>query len=111
MKVRYIKKGEYQGSEMTIGKAYVVIGIESDFYRIISDSNAPYLYNQTQFELIDNKEPEFWVTSYGESEERYSYPESWSRIGFFEDYHEGINSVIEQFWKECQELYAIEKSV
>ena len=55
MRVRYIRKGEYQGSEMTIGNEYEVIGIEADYYRNISDSKEPCLYHPNQFEITNKK--------------------------------------------------------
>lgn len=44
MIVKYIKKETYQDSSMTIGKTYVVRGIEADTYRIIKDELDPCLY-------------------------------------------------------------------
>jgi hypothetical protein len=49
MKARYLRKGEYQGPDMSIGKLYEVLGIEADFFRIIDDLNRPYLYDPNQF--------------------------------------------------------------
>ena len=111
MKVRYLRKGEYQGPDMTVGKVYVVIGIEANDYRIIDDTQMPYLYNPNQFEVVESERPNFWVTEYGEENEEYSYPFSWNAPGFFEDFHDGINEVINQFWTECEALYGITKSV
>lgn len=111
MKVRYLYKGEYQGSDMTIEKIYVVIGIEADSYRIIDDVKMPYLYNPNQFEIIESNRPKFWITEYGEEQEEYSYPSSWGSPGFFEDFHDGNEKVVNQFWVECEMLYGISKSV
>ena len=107
MKVRYITKGEYTGDRMTVLKEYTVIGIEADYYRIIADDNEPYLYNPNQFTIIEKTVPNFWITEIGEDGEKYSYPSTWVRVGFFEDYFDNIESVKEQFWKECSELYGI----
>jgi hypothetical protein len=111
MKVRYLCKGEYQGPDMTIGKVYVVIGIEADSYRIINDAQMPYLYNPDQFELVDSEKPNFWITEYGENQEEYSYPSSWNAPGFFEDFHDGKKDVVNQFWSECKALYGFGESV
>ena len=105
MIVKYIKKGEYSGPHMTIGKLYEVIGIEADTYRIIDDSDEPYLYESNQFEIVDSSEPDFWITDYGDDGERYSYPPSWARVGFFEDYYDKVETVKNQFWTEYKELY------
>lgn len=111
MKARYITTGEYAGPRMTIGKVYEIIGIEADYYRIINDENDPCLYNPDQFELIEKQEPEFWLSIKGEDGERYAYPLSWLRVGFFEDYHDGIKSTQEIFWAEYRRLYGIEIDV
>ncbi|MEW8061069.1 MAG: hypothetical protein AB2791_17820 [Candidatus Thiodiazotropha endolucinida] len=96
---------------MTVGKTYVVIGIEADHYRIINDSDMPCLYSPLQFEVVETEKPEFWVTEYGEDQEQYSYPKSWNKLGFFEDFHDGNSEVVSQFWAECAALYGISKSV
>ena len=111
MKVRYLHEGEYQGSDMTVGKVYVVIGIEADSYRIINDVQMPYLYSQNQFEVVEPDKPSFWVIEYGDEQEEYSYPLSWNTPGFFEDFHDGKKDVINQFWVECEALYGIPKNV
>ena len=111
MEVRFIKKGEYQGSDMEIGRVYEVIGVEADCYRILNDSNQPLLYNPNQFEIVSSREPDFWVTEYGEDGERYSYPASWSHAGFFEDFHDNVSSVVNQFWSEYRQLYGVNKNV
>jgi len=108
MKVRYKKIGEYQGPEMTIGKDYDVLGIEGNYYRVIDDSGKPYLYDPEQFEVLDNSEPKCWCTEYIDGD-RYSYPKKWNQRGFFEDYHDGVQDVIDQFWHDCKELYGIDK--
>ena len=111
MKVRYVRKGEYQGLRMTIGKTYEVIGIEADSYRIIDDEFDPCLYKPSQFEILDSSEPDFWVSEIGEDKERYAYPFSWNKVSFFEDYHDGVQVVINQFWNDCGRLYGITKNV
>ena len=101
------------GAGLTIGKCYEVLGIEADCYRILTDPYTPYfpndpvLYEPDIFKIIDPNEPSFWVNSIGELGERYAYPLSWLRIGFFEDYHDNLQVVIEQFWGELQYYYPI----
>ncbi|MBU2983980.1 hypothetical protein KO528_01335 [Saccharophagus degradans] len=96
---------------MGIDKVYEVIGIEADYYRIIDDSNMPFLYDPNQFEIISSDEPDFWITEIGEDGERYSYPAAWSHAGFFEDFHDNVSSVVSQFWSEYRSLYAASKNV
>ena len=96
---------------MTAGKEYTVIGIEADTYRIINDLNDPCLYEPLQCEIVDPTEPNFWVSELGEDGERYAYPLAWNRVGFFEDYHDRIQSVVDQFWQDCKRLYGITNNV
>ncbi len=96
---------------MTIGKTYLVIGIETDNFRIIDDSDIPFLYDNNQFEIIDPEEPKFWVVQCGEDQEKYADPESWNHPGFFEDFHDGISSVVKQLWADYRDLYSDKTSV
>ncbi|MEM7082222.1 MAG: hypothetical protein AAF465_05770 [Pseudomonadota bacterium] len=99
-----------KNTEMTFispGKEYEVIGIEADDFRIINNMNEPCLYDPALFELIDEAEPNFWVSEIGEDGERYAYPTSWIQPGFFEDFHDGDEKVINRFWKECRTFYEI----
>ena len=67
---------------------YTVVGIEAGWYRLVNDDGEPCLYDPGLFSIRDPTEPAFWVTSYGDQNERYSYPAEWSAPGFFEDWHD-----------------------
>lgn len=43
--------------------------------------------------MVDATEPGFWVSERGDDGERYAYPGAWARVGFFEDYHDGVVAV------------------
>ena len=73
-------------NDLTKGNLYCVIGIEADWYRIMSDDGQPFLYPPELFTVIDSSEPEDWVTTYGEDGEQYAYPEELKAPGFFEGY-------------------------
>jgi hypothetical protein len=91
---------------LEIEKEYEVIGIESDDYRIICDTEKePYLYPPDCFEIVDTTRPPFWVTEFGEDGEEYSYPENWNKVGFFEDYFDGVKEIREQFWQDHNKYY------
>jgi hypothetical protein len=62
-----------------------VLGIEADFFRILSDENEPLLFNPRMFTILNNKIPFFWVVNSGEDGEKYCYPSDWNAPGFFED--------------------------
>ncbi len=70
-------------------RQYTVIGIEADWYRIINDGREPCLYDRDLFDVRNSAEPGFWITSFGDEGERYSYPVEFSAPGFFEDWHDG----------------------
>ncbi len=96
---------------LTLGRAYEVLGIEADDYRLLTDENSdpfgndPVLYESECFEIIDPNEPEFWNCKYGEEGERYCYPPEWCSVGFFEDYHDDVPEAQKIFWNELKRYY------
>lgn len=96
---------------LTPGKLYEVLGIEADFYRILTDPsdlfspNDPVLFSPTGFTIREPEKPNFWITEVGSDGELYCYPPEWLRIGFWEDFHDGVDKVIEQFWNDVQKYY------
>ncbi|BFM12678.1 hypothetical protein R50072_28310 [Simiduia litorea] len=86
-----------QLNKLTQGKHYLVLGIEADSFRIIDDTDEPYLYEPADFEIIDPNEPSFWQYEIGKDGERYSYPEEWTKPGFFEDYFDNVASAKKAF--------------
>ncbi len=58
-----------------------------------------------KIETVDAAEPSFWRATLGEDGERYAYPLSWDRPGFFEDYHDRVEEVRQQFWADHRRLY------
>ncbi|MEK7729995.1 MAG: hypothetical protein AAB354_16425 [candidate division KSB1 bacterium] len=72
--------------DLTPRQNYVVIGIEADALRILNDQGRPYLYPVRLFDVVNPKEPEDWVTEFGEERERYAYPSPLNGVGFFEDF-------------------------
>lgn len=44
------------------------------------------------------REPNNWITDYGEDGERYSYPPALYEAGFFEDYFDGKDEALLAFW-------------
>jgi len=90
------KSSEYP--DLTHDHKYFVIGIEADDYRLLNDHGKPYLYPSNLFEVVDAREPDIWITEYGDAGERYSYPPALNEIGFFEDYFDGKDEVLSKFW-------------
>ena len=92
-------------TSIEINKEYEVIGIESDDYRIIDNKNEPILFDHKCFTVVDPMKPKFWLCKTGSENEEYCYPEEWSNPGFFEDYFNRNESVIEKFWEIYNSLY------
>lgn len=96
---------------MTVGRVYEVLGIEADDYRILNDElaqpdgNRPFLFEPECFDIVDPREPDFWPCDKGEDGERYCYPPEWSRVGFFEDFHDGDARVVAIFWDGVKKYY------
>jgi hypothetical protein len=93
-----LKKENPDYPDLTPHQPYFVIGIEADDYRILNDYGKPYLYRPHLFEVIDSNEPTIWITEYGDDGERYSYPPALNEVGFFEDYFDGKDETLSQFW-------------
>ena len=93
--------------DLTPEQPYVVIGIEADDYRIINNHGRPYLYPHEIFEIEDPHEPGDWITEIGEDGERYAYPPSLNITGFFEDFFDGDEKAVSQFWRVLNQNLAI----
>jgi len=85
--------------DLTPGQPYVVLGIEADAFRILSDQGRPYLYPAEIFTIIDAREPDDWVNEHGTDNERYAYPSPLNDCGFFEDYFDGKPEAVATFWR------------
>lgn len=113
MIVKLIKNITPEGCELnlTLGRHYEVLGIEGNDYRILADEdsisfpNEPFLYDPGCFQVVDSCEPPFWLVELGQQNEKYAYPEEWASVGFFEDYHDGVEPVRKQFWDVLRRLY------
>ncbi len=92
--------------DLTPGQGYVVIGIEADDLRILNDQGLPYLYPSRLFEIVDPREPEDWVTEYGDDGERYAYPPLLNNRGFFEDFFDAKEDALATFWQVVNQRLA-----
>jgi hypothetical protein len=94
-----LKKRNAAFRDLTFGQPYVVIGIEADDLRILNDAGRPFLYPPDIFAIVDPKEPSDWVTEFGADHERYSYPPSLNKPGFFEDFFDEKRKAVVTFWR------------
>jgi hypothetical protein len=94
-----LKKRNARYRDLTFGQPYVVMGIEGDELRILNDAGRPFLYPPDLFSIIDPREPVDWVTEFGDDGERYSYPPSLNKSGFFEDFFDQKAKAVATFWR------------
>jgi len=94
-----LKKKSARYRDLTFGQPYVVIGIEADELRLLNDAGRPFLYPPNLFLTIDITEPIDWVTEFGDDGERYSYPPSLNKSGFFEDFFDEKAKAVATFWR------------
>ena len=105
-----LKKKNSRYPDLTYGQHYVVIGIEADELRILNDAGRPFSYRPNLFSLVDSGEPADWITEYGEDGERYSYPPSLNKVGFFEDFFEQRAKAVATFWRAVNGRLAASQS-
>lgn len=99
MKVKVISKNIHS---LTLGKEYVVVGIEGNDYRVLNDHNEPTLFSPENFEVIDSQIPKDWVVlRYIEDgqEDLYANPPGLGECGFYEDYFDEKEYAIKRFQK------------
>ena len=106
VRLRWTESNSY--SELTPGQFYVVIGIEADDLRLINDEGRPYLYPVAWFEILDDEEPEEWVTEYGDDGEKYAYPPELNEPGFFENFFETDPDAVRTFWRVINRKLAMQ---
>lgn len=92
--------------DLTPQQPYAVIGIEAGDFRILNDQGRPYLYPSGLFEIVDPREPDDWVTEFGEDGERYAYPPLLNSSGFFEDFFDGRPETVATFWQVVNQRLA-----
>ena len=76
---------------------YPVLGISYDSYRIINDLNEPILYEKKNFDVMDDEIPEHWIRTNFDDGEYYIDPPEFVDAGFFEDYFDGVSSVVNKY--------------
>lgn len=101
-----LKKKNARYRDLTAGQMYVVIGIEADELRILNDAGRPFLYPPGLFSVVDPEEPVDWITELGDDGERYSYPASLNKAGFFEDFFDQKAKAVATFWRVVNQRLA-----
>jgi hypothetical protein len=97
MKIKCTKtRQEGTTHELTRGAVYEVIGIESDWYRVLNDGGVPALYPPELFQVVDEERPGHWVRRRRDGTE-YAYAPELAKPGFFEDFFEGEPAAVRTF--------------
>ena len=104
-------KRRTQHQDLTFGQPYLVIGIEADEFRILNDAGRPFLYSPKLCSLVDPREPDDWVTEFGDDGERYSYPQPLNKPGFFEDFFDQKAKAVATFWRVVNHRLAAASNV
>jgi len=86
-------------TDLSMGQQYVVLGIEADDLRVVSNAGKPHLYPRSIFRVTDATRPRSWLVEKGEDGEEYAYPEPLNAIGFFEDFFEQRPHAVSAFWR------------
>ena len=106
-----LKKRTARYRDLTFSQPYLVIGIEADEFRILNDAGLPYLYPPGLFTIVDAREPNDWITEFGDDGERYSYPRPLNKVGFFEDFFEQKAKAVTTFWRVVNHRLAAANAV
>ena len=106
-----LKKRSSRYRDLSTRRPYVVIGIESDDFRLLNDAGRPYLYPARLFAMTDRREPHDWVTEVGDDGERYAYPPPLNKPGFFEDFFDDKPNAVSTFWRVVNERLAASNDV
>ena len=72
----------------------------------MNDAGRPYLYPRNLFRVLDAREPNDWITQYGEDGERYAYPAALNLPGFFEDFFDNKPKAVKTFWRVMNQRLA-----
>jgi hypothetical protein len=60
---------------------------------------AIYKGDKAEVARLVKREPGDWITEFGESGERYSYPPALNSTGFFEDFFDRKPKAVATFWR------------
>ena len=101
-----LKKKNASYRDLTFGQPYVVIGIEANDLRILNDVGRPFLYPPELFTVVNSREPNDWLTEFGEDGERYSYPTPLNKAGFSEDFFDEKRKAVVTFWRVVNQRLA-----
>ena len=106
-----LKRKSSSYRDLSTNQLYVVIGIEADDLRILNDAGRPYLYPARLFVVVDRREPDDWVTEFGDDRERYAYPPPLNKPGFFEDFFDDESRIVGTFWRVVNQRLAASNHV
>ncbi len=106
-----LKRKSSRYRDLSTNQPYMVIGIEANDLRILSDAGRPYLSPSRLFMVVDRREPGDWVTEFGDDRERYAYPPPLNKPGFFEDFFDDESKTLRTFWRVVNQRLAASNHV
>jgi hypothetical protein len=95
---------------MTIGRTYVVLGVEADvarkpLFRIVGDDgHTPGLYEVDLFTVVSPQLAKTWVCAVTDDGGLQFGPAPWLRNRFWEDYFDGVPDAVADFEREFKAL-------
>jgi hypothetical protein len=87
---------ESEHRRLSVGTVYDVVGLDSENFRVIDDSDQPFLYSKALFEIVDPSIPGDWITE-TRDDVYYTDPPECAARGFYEDYFDGVASAVGAF--------------
>lgn len=90
---------EFDNQNLVENKIYDVIGISTNYFRVVDEMWEPILYPKYLFDVIDASIPEWWIRKEYSADEYYINPPEFTEPGFYEDYFDGIPEAKDIYYK------------
>jgi hypothetical protein len=82
---------------LTLGREYVVIGLDHESFRLVDNKGEPILFPKEGLKILDTTIPEDWMWKRYSEDEYYADPPELGRQGFYDDYFDGKAEASKQF--------------
>jgi hypothetical protein len=79
------------------GKEYVVLGIDDENYRVLTETGDPALISKKDFEIIDDLIPDDWIWKFYDDGEYFADPKGLDETGFYEDLFDKKSYAMDRF--------------
>lgn len=82
---------------LTPKKDYIVVGMDDEYYRVLSDFSEPVLCEKSMFDVVDSAVPADWIWQRISDDEYYADPPGLNAPGFYEAFFDRKDYAINQF--------------